>query len=439
MRLRLVFTVMTAVVALGARAEQSPDFVPCFTSQQTAITDLIQALKDAKKVIGSGSGGSNSNSNPFKDKQQYNTPELKKDANPEAKLEQLRQEQEKLVDGSGSAGKAEQKGNASGSGRGEQQEKQAAISDQLEKMSGDKNLAAEIRKTLKEAAASGRAAEKALAANEAETARDMGAKTLAEMRKALMDIRARSDNAGAATTGEIRKELNRAGREAKSGNRAGAETALDNIRKQAAAAAGEQLKSGSFANAVKFNNIAHQVNRRMLSSGGISTPNQFTEVVETLRREINAALRQTDAVRGLREASERLQSIAREFKYRAKQRTTEEEWLGLNEDFQVTVQSVGDYFRELAGKNALAEPDCVKLAEGLMRQQGKRPADAVIAAVGEQSGRLGSECAQLLTRLTSARAVTIFSPDEAPAEYRDAVGKYFESLSESTSGKGARP
>jgi|GEM_PF-2835786 len=523
------YRILLAVLAVGLLPGRSfgdsaaPDFQPCFTSQQQAIMNLVQAMKDVQWMIAKNGGGQGTPTrpNPFKDKQRFEVPELKKEISPEYQLDQLRRQQEELLDdtsnqpeenkvdrkdhpdrtgGSGSAppetagkksekmpnqlpseanaeaksgsgekekstagkdgsGKKEPQTAETKSGSGEKEKstagksgdlggdklltadreklaRQAAITDKLEALGNDAKLTPELRKELRDAAAAGKAAAKALSVNDSDMARDLGIKTLAAIRRALMDLRSQGDRQAQAAGDDIRKTLNQAHRDAQHGDRTRMEAALNAASQQAAAGTRMQMSSGRFAHARRFHDITQRIDafRRQWSTAPTAAL-EFLDDFDKMRHDVNAALRGTDAVGGLREALAHFRQLTGEFTYLTRGRSAATTDLRrVCEDLQITAEAIGEYGRELSGKT----PSAVAPLDDRLEKFLSAGRDAPDGA-RQLADQLLSEASALLDSLTSARQVTVFNAEEVPSEYRSSVGRYFEKLSEAAAERSEKP
>lgn len=428
-------------LAAGIFAAETPELDRCIEAQQQAIVDLLAAMKDARNVINRQAGkGSANQQNPFRNKQRYELPMLKKEGNPEAQLEQLRDEQEQLLREMGEpAGTQPPNQNQNGQskpGSGTMSSRQGEIAEKLEKMAADGKSGAELRQHLQAAAAAGRTAEKALNSNEKITARNAAMKDLAEIKKAIDEVRTRSDRETATAANEIRRELNRAQRELKDGQRNRSAAALNTAGTRAAEAARSQLGSGRYANAETMNGIARSIGRSQSELFKIDI-SRALESLERLKKEITATTRNNDPTQGLRENLRRLQDLVREIKYlqRDKGDTPTAEAPKIWEDLELTAQSIDTYAAELAGRKLAAATELERLAG---KNPDNSPGRSLQAAI-PPAEKLIAETNAMISGLNANRHLHIFNKDQAPAEYRPAVDKYFEVLSETSQPAGKKP
>lgn len=425
MMLSVIF-LASLFVQSGTYCAESPDFDKCFEEQQKAIAELIQSMKDVKKVIiekmdgDEGNNGEAKKKNPFKDKQKYEMPELKKEENPEYQLEQLREKQEKLV-------KELEK---TSEDKTEKAKQQADITDKLEKMSANGNLNKELKKRLEDAAESSRAAEKAMNSNENSIAQTAEKKVLAELSKAINEISVKSNKESSDAGSEIKKNINRAQREMGKGNKEKADSEINEALKKAIDETKKQLGSGKFANAEKMNEISKTIKEnkdKLLKGDGDKSKDEF----DKMRKEISSLLRNNDSLQGMRESLNKMDELAKELKYmeRNKNKTSAADIRNVLEDIQVASQEIRGYSMELSGGALPAALEMGSLVEGMLNA-GKKTFDIEkLKLIMELADRLATDGNAVLANVTGNKQLNLFSTEDAPPEYRKAVSKYFERLS----------
>ncbi len=403
---------------------ENTDFNQCLESQQQAIADLIQALKDAQKVImqsNKGAPPADSNENPFKDKQKYNLPEMKKENNPESRLEQIREKQQSLLD------------DAKKSGNDEKTRRQGEISGKLEKMAGDGKLPKSSSLKLESAASASCAAEKALESNENEIAKAMGQKSLSEIKKTLSEIREQSDKAVAEAGGEIIKSLNAAQREMRNNNRAKTAAAINDALKKAAGEAKKQLETGRFSNAEKINGIAKKLgaSQDKLLKADVT---KAGEELDRIKKEISLAMKTSEAQHGMRENVEKMRELVKELKYleRNPSATAAGDRRKVFEDMQLTAHRIGEYSQDLTGGYMQPAAEMYWLMDEILSKDATAEKIKNTFLLAE---KIIERANIIMANAAGGKQLNLFSAEEAPAEYRKAVSKYFERLSESGNGK----
>lgn len=400
---------------------ENSTFDRCFTAQHKAIAELIQAMKNVKKIIAEGTGTpEETKENPFKDKQKFEKPEIDRGKNPEQQLQQLKKEQEEVL---------RELEKETGESNSEASKKQSGITDKLEKITGEKGLRQETEKHISEAAEASRTAEKALSSNEKETAKASGMKALSEMKKALNEINENSDKETADAAEKIKKDINQAERKMKNGNKSSASKSLDNAMSEAIDAVRKQAASGKLSNAEKLNETAKAIKEgkdKVLKADTEKSKEEFRK----LKKEISSSLRNEDALKGLRESLDRLEELSKELKYLERNKTTKE-MQKVFEDMQIASQEAGNYAEELSGGGLPAAGEMDRLLDEILENYEHRAiGEDRIKATLTLTGKIISDGNALLANVTGNKQLNIFTAEDAPPEYRKAVSKYFERLSE---------
>lgn len=428
MRIKIIiaFAAVLSALPFSYSAGNDVEFDQCFESQQKAVWELIQSMKNVRKIImqSEAEGEGEKKENPFKDKNKYEAP--KKEDSPEYQLEKIREKQEELI----------RKAMDKSADKDARMKEQGEISEKTDKMSNDKKLEDSARSALADAASSSRSAEKAMGANEDELAKTFEDKTLSDLKKALKEIREKSDKQTAESLNEIRKDVNRAGRELKDGKKDKASSSLDKALKKSNGQMSKQASSGKFSNAEKMSGVSKGISEASsgLAKEGIG---KASEELDKLKGRLSSEARTKDALQGMRESIEKMEGCLKELKYMEREKNSAQELKKLLEDMQVLSQDMLGYSSALGGNGMKTAAELTEMLDTEIKELEKNKLDwTEVHPLSALALKLITESNQMLANSTGNRKLNIFSPEDAPAEYRKAVGKYFERLSENEEEQG---
>ena len=411
-------------------------------AQQTAITELVQSLKSARKVILTGnrsaSGNkSGQNRNVFRDRQKFILPEMPREQNPAEQLRTQIREQQQLLD---------QMRNTSPADAAAQEQmtvKQKNIQENVRKTAETPSLPRGTAQALNQARNAMKEAGKMLQSGQAEMAQAAGRKALSDLKQAEKTIEENADRRMRKSLADARRTLERLSAPSSARTPASAQTA-DSLRTLAAKLLEDALaqhKTGRQSHAEDLARLAKQIH----DAASSRNPEQALADLLTDLRELR--LKGGNEHRLLAESATALRKLAQELKYTAKhpEDSDDSEKLRLRDDLLTELETVAlalERLEQNSGKTQLSAEALAK-AKRIASRFADLPAHRAGASILPPSaealqlaveiGKLCTDLRQILNRHRAEQNVYRFQPDDVPEKYRKDVANYFERLSEASS------
>jgi len=338
--------------------------------QQKAIGNIIGALKEIKKAIINAPFDQNNEQlkkdeeNPFKDKQQYKSPKLDPNENPELNLKKIIKRQKELIkelkeSGNGNGtGKSDKKSNSdkktdenlgkkarrdngksnkekrkensteiSESGRKEEIQKkhdskyfirkQRKISEAVFKFKTQSTLSDEVKKELEKALKNSQKTDKALVSNENNIAQSYAEKSVLKMYSALRKLITGSNKQTQKELDSAQKKINDTLR--KHSEKKQQENTASDIQKlvnRLNRNAGKENKSGSFKNAQKLAELAEKLHNKNGKIEKTSDRKKIEQLLKKISSEIRKArLENQKSAKKLSEIMKKLRQNRKELEF----------------------------------------------------------------------------------------------------------------------------
>lgn len=428
----------------GVKALEEKDIDQGLKHQQKAIANLIQAMKNIRKLLlkSQPEGLQQQEENPFKDKQKFKLPELDEAENLHNRLKQLLEEQKNLNEeikkhGQGEPGKAPE----------EMVDAQGAIHDKTDQLKEKSPPSAPFRGKLEQGMESMEEAAASLRGGKMPAASLKGQKAAANLAAAMKLLEKASDEATRKTLDETREKLDRLSGELDSGqkNPSQVQNELSGMPAPLARAMEKQGQAGTMENAGKLGKLAERINQSAEScSSGCpdGQPGNMGQELKELKDFINEMrMGAGDPVSFLESAAGKLGEQSRHLKYAA----------GNPDDISPgEAAEIMSEMKTLLDDIALAlarlekESSAPGLREMLaaVREKSRLAGAAISTTVpeGEQAAayyrdasrnaaHVVSLLAEVLAELKRDLRVYIFNADDVPPKYRKAAAEYFERLS----------
>lgn len=377
-------------------------------SQQKAITHLIQALKNIKKVITQGQNEPPPPS-PFEDKQEYETPESMSENNLHQQLQQLANEQNRLNQ------EIEQAKN--GEAQNELANKQDELAKKLESLKDNSASSRELKDKLDQSQNSMNSSSESLNSGKTTAASQYGQQAIANLEGAAQEIEEKSNKETRETLNEIANKLDDIA------NGSSPMDELSNLQGEVKEAAQKQGESGTINNADKLNTLANEIGEIMSDENPLNRLQELKQTVNEMR------LDNFDAQQYLEEAVNSLNEHSKHLKYVS----TRPEELYPQEEAQL-MADLEDILSntELAldmMKNQSSNAN-IKSALGELQQDIQDiNLDSDYAILSNKLVDFSSRLSTILSKMSRRVEVFVFDAEEIPKKYRKDTAEYFERLS----------
>lgn len=411
--------------------------------QQKAIANLIQAMKNIRKLMIKGPPGvPEIKDSPFKDKQKFKSPEIDASQNPHNQLKQLAGEQKNL---NNDIKKAEQSG--AGGPQNETADKQDRIQERTEQLKAKSLNGSDFQEKLDQAMESMSESSNNLRAGKNAAASLKGQKAAANLESAVKLLEKESDEATRKALDEARQKMDELSNELKSGQK-DAEQVRDELSSmpgELGEKAGQQGNSGMMGNAGKLGRLAERIDQ---SAGGKpgpgSSPAQQAKQMQKELQEIKDMINEMrmngmDAAQFLESAAGKLNEQSRHLKYAAK--NPEEidpaeadavmnDMKELLEDMDRALSMLGEQTSDPALRQRLETiRGKVRITGGSASSAMPKGRPTACKEVSDNAAHVVSLLSELLVDLKRQVRVYVFDAGDVPVKYRKATAEYFERLS----------
>lgn len=387
--------------------------------QQKAIADILNSLKELKKIMAKNSGqAENPTPSPENQKQQENPGQL---------LEKAIQQEETIIK---SGQNADFKLEAV-------KQPQSEISWSLKLLQEKSELAEDVSREIIIAADHSSKTENAINSNADNAFKISAAKTLDHMRQALEELKQKSAESMGKSLNEARKELTKTQKEMN--QQKNSEQAAETLKKtseQLAKEAQKQKKSGTEANSKTMKALADKIKEK---AGKVSSMSKekAEKTIDELKKELaNTRPGNESSPEAL---TKKLGEQRRWINYMEKHSgaTGEKEVQDMLLDMEMTLEDIKDLLEKQGNT-----PDTAAMQQNVNKMQGN------LNQAWEQnrSRRFGDRIAPALAlvkadidgmiKLLEASGIRPdlpsfqqFTPDQIPVEYREQTAQYFEKLS----------
>lgn len=443
MNLHNAFLILLFISALSAGAALDK----ASSAQQTAISELVQSLQSAKKVILTGkrsasSAQSGQNRNIFKDKQKFILPEMPRENNPEEQLQVQIREQRQLLEQMRKAPAADT------AAQEQMANKQKEIQENVRKTAGTPSLPPGTAQSLNRAQNAMKESGKMLQSGQPSMAQSAAQKALSDLKQAEKTITDDADRRMRNTLADAQRKLERLSESSRRGT-ATPQTpdSLRSLSDRLLNDALAQHKTGRQSHAQDLARLAQQIHNAASSREKTHSLANLIAEIRELR------LKGKNEQRLLAESAVTLQKLAQELKYTAKhpENSTDSEKRRLRDDLLTELETVDlalGRMEQTGGKTPIAT-EAAATAKRIASSFADRPEDQAGASVlppsasalklAEDIGHLCADIHQLLNRLKTTQNVYRFQPDDVPEKYRKDVAKYFELLSETRPSQQEKP
>lgn len=394
-------------------------------AQQTAIAELVQSLKSARRVISANppaGGDAKRNAKPvFRDRQTFLLPEMPRSENPGEQLNARIEEQKKLLDDMRRIPADD------AAAREKMMARQKEIREKIPGGTG-RPLPGETPRHLQRARNAMTENEAMLRSGQPAMARSAAEKALADLKRAAGEIAGDGDRKMQRSLSAAQREIERLAGKSGGGSAASPADPLRSLADRLLADAVNQHRTGRQSHAEDLAELARQIHDAAASGGASALP-ELADRIRALR------LKGRNARRVLEESLPALAELAQQLRFTAKHPESLEpaEKIQLRDDLLMELENVelalGRLKSASGGNSGFA--GCAARAANIRNALPSSPAEP--AAARELAGEIETLCSEvrrLLNRIEAAENVYLFNPDDVPARYRDDVAKYFELLSE---------
>lgn len=433
----LVFLLLVPLLTAGADLDKAS------AAQQTAISELVQSLKSAQKVILTGkrspaNSKSGSRQSVFRDKQKFIPPKMPREQNPAEQLQTQIREQQQLLNQMRNTPPADS------AAQEQMTDKQKQIQENVRKTAGLPSLPRGTARTLNRAQNAMKETGKMLQSGQLEMARTAGQKALSDLKQAEKTIADDADRRMRNSLSDAQRKLaplsaqKSASAPARTQNAAQTKDSLRKLAEKLLEDALDQHKTGRQTHAEDLARLAKQVHEAASSR----KPEESLGTLLAELRELR--LKGKNEQQLLAESVSELRKLAQELKYTAKHPENSEttEKLRLRNDLLAELETLAlalDRLEQNNGKTPLSSRTLSK-AEQIASRFADLPEHGSGAAalppspaaiqLAKEIGTLCADVRQILDQLRTNQNVYRFQPDDIPEKYRKDVAKYFEILSE---------
>ncbi len=414
--------------------------------QQKAIANLIQAMKNIRKLLIKGPppppGALKADENPFKDKQKFKPPEIDPAKNPHNQLKDLVEEQKKLND---EIKKDEQA--ADRKTQDELADTQDKLQNRTNQLKADQPQAPELQQKLEQSAESMAETTDNLRANKNATASLKGQKAAANLESAMKMVEKASDEATRAAMDEARDKLDKLDKElqAEQATPEQAGSQLSDMAGGMGDKAEKQGQGGTMGNAGKLGKLGERLAQGAESKGSREKMLEELKEIKNLINEMR--MNGQDLAQFLESAAGKLNEQSRQLKYADKNpgEIPPDEAAEVIEEMKKLLEDVSQALDQLS--EAASKPELKKnidtararsrAAVSTVSREGEgRGATSNYKEISENTSHVVSLIAGLLVELKRDMRVYIFNAGDVPPKYRKATAEYFERLSNPEPQKG---